>query len=69
MEVKTFFNKYYFYYDLSENNTEMKETLTKQCLGIFLFTTNFNNNLQITLYSVNGNAFTFYDKWVFNSLN
>ena len=47
----------------------MKETLTKQCLGIFLFTTNFNNNLQITLYSVNGNAFTFYDKWVFNSLN
>ena len=48
----------------------MKETLTKHSVSVLVYSfseKNFNNNLQNTLYSIDGNAFTFYNNSVFNS--
>ena len=46
----------------------MKETLTNHSVSVLVYSfshKNFNNNLQNTLYSIDGNAFTFYNKSVF----
>ena len=49
----------------------MKETLTKHSVSVLVYSFSekkIKNNLQNTLYSIDGNAFTFYNKSVFNSL-